>query len=191
MGIPLFRFLFRKMWNTRWLTLSTFAGLVLAVAFTTSIPMYADGALKRVVAQSLQEKSEGLPAGSLLIRNQAAAGSQTDLNALANVDRYIHEDVPKHVGFPYSTDVRTYSIRSSEVVPVDTSKVDPSRVRQLGLMTMSGLEDKVELSQGRWFVDSSNSSGGVIEASCWKRRCSATIFISMMNSSIPYMAGSI
>ncbi|MBD3918050.1 FtsX-like permease family protein [Paenibacillus sp. PR3] len=165
MGIPLFRFLYRKMWNTRWLTFSTFAGLVLAVAFTTSIPMYADGALKRVVAQSLQEKSAGLPAGSLLIRNQAAAGSQTDLTALKDVDQYIHTDVPKQVGFPISTDVRTYSIRSSEIVPVDITKVDPSRVRQMSLMTMSGLEDKVDLSQGRWFVDSASSSGdGVIEA---------------------------
>ena len=50
----LIRFLFRKMWNTQWLTLSTLAGLFVAVAFTTSIPMYADGALKRVIAQSLQ-----------------------------------------------------------------------------------------------------------------------------------------
>ncbi len=52
----MFRFLFRKMWNTRWLTLSTLIGLIMAVAFTTSIPMYADGSLKRVVAKSLEEK---------------------------------------------------------------------------------------------------------------------------------------
>jgi len=164
MGIPLFRFLFRKMWNTRWLTISTFAGLVIAVAFATSIPMYTDGALKRVVAQSLQEKSEGLPAGSLLIRNQATAGAKTDLKALNDVDTYIKEDVPSRIGFPVSTDVRTYSIRSTEVVPVDITKVDPSRVRQMTLMTMSGLKDKVEVTQGRWFNDSAAGEGDTIEA---------------------------
>ncbi|GFN30432.1 ABC transporter permease [Paenibacillus xylaniclasticus] len=165
MGIPLFRFLFRKMWNTRWLTFSTFVGLVIAVAFATSIPMYTDGALKRVVAQSLQEKSEGLPAGSLLIRNQAAAGTKTDLNGLNDVDSYIQEDVPKRIGFPVSTEVRTYSIRSTEVVPVDVTKVDPSRVRQMSLTTMSGLKDKVEVTQGRWFKDNASlGEGDTIEA---------------------------
>ena len=53
MGLPLLRLLFRKMWNTRWMTFSTLIGLIVAVAFTVSIPMYADGALKRVVAQTL------------------------------------------------------------------------------------------------------------------------------------------
>ena len=75
MGMPLFRFLFRKMWNTRWMTLSSLAGLIIAVAFATSIPMYADGALKRVVAESLKDESSGLPAGSLLMRYQATGGN--------------------------------------------------------------------------------------------------------------------
>lgn len=61
MSMPMLRFLIRKMWNTRWLTLSSLVGLIMAVAFTTSIPMYADGSLKRVVAKSLQEKTGGLP----------------------------------------------------------------------------------------------------------------------------------
>ena len=53
MGLPLLRLLFRKMWNTRWMTFSTLIGLIVAVAFTSSIPMYADGALKRVdIAQT-------------------------------------------------------------------------------------------------------------------------------------------
>ncbi|GGG90040.1 FtsX-like permease family protein [Paenibacillus radicis (ex Gao et al. 2016)] len=160
MGIPLFRFLFRKMWNTRWLTISTLAGLTMAVAFATSIPMYADGALKRVVAQSLQQKSTGLPAGSLLMRYQSQGG-KTDLAALTDVSSFITEEVPGKIGFPYDTAVRTYSIRSADVIPEDPNKVDASRSRQLTMMSMSGLKDKVELAQGRWFVDA--PSDGLIE----------------------------
>ena len=63
------------------MTLSSLAGLIIAVAFATSIPMYADGALKRVVAESLKDESSGLPAGSLLMRYQATGG-KTDLNGL-------------------------------------------------------------------------------------------------------------
>ncbi|MGO4371474.1 ABC transporter permease, partial [Paenibacillus sp. MCAF20] len=163
MGIPLFRFLFRKMWNTRWLTLSTLAGLTLAVAFATSIPMYADGALKRVVADSLQEKSSGLPAGSLLMRYQSPSGGKTDLAALSELKRYITEDVPKEIGFPFGTYVTGYSIRSSDVVPEDPTKVDAGRNRQLTIMTMSELESKTELTQGRWFTNS-EGDGEILEA---------------------------
>jgi putative ABC transport system permease protein len=162
MGMPLFRFLFRKMWNTRWLTLSTLAGLILAVAFATSIPMYADGALKRVVAQSLQEKSTGLPAGSLLMRYQSTGGEQADLAGLKTVDDYIRSDVPKKIGFPHQTYVGGFSIRSSEISPVDPN-VDASRTRQFAIMTMTGLEDKAELTQGRWYTNS-EGSGSELEA---------------------------
>lgn len=158
MGIPLFRFLFRKMWNTRWLTLSTLAGLTLAVAFATSIPMYADGALKRVVAESLQQKSAGLPAGSLLMRYQSPAGGKTDISALSELKRYIANDVPKEIGFPFDTFVNSNSIRSAEVVPEDSTKVDAGRNRQLTIMSMSGLDTSTELVQGRWFINAEGDS---------------------------------
>ncbi|MGG4141738.1 ABC transporter permease [Paenibacillus algorifonticola] len=163
MGIPLLRFLFRKMWNTRWLTLSALAGLTIAVAFATSIPMYADGALKRVVAASLKEKSTGLPAGSLLMRYQSPGGQTTDLSALTEVDRYIKEDVPNEIGFAYQNFVRSLSLRGADVVPEDPTKVDASRTRQMTLMSMTELEGKTEIMQGRWFTDKVDKDG-VMEA---------------------------
>lgn len=163
MGIPLFRFLFRKMWNTRWLTLSTLAGLTLAVAFATSIPMYADGALKRVVAESLQEKSTGLPAGSLLMRFQSTPGEKTDITALSELEKYITTTVPKDIGFTYDTYLKNYSIRSADVVPEDPTKVDAGRNRQLTIMTMSDLEAHSDIAQGQWF-SKTEGDGKIIEA---------------------------
>ncbi|MFD0715175.1 FtsX-like permease family protein [Paenibacillus sp. GCM10027626] len=160
MGLPLFRFLFRKMWNTRWLTLSSLAGLIIAVAFATSIPMYADGALKRVVAQTLKDESGGLPAGSMLMRYQASGG-KTDPAALTEVSRFIKEDVPKQIGFPHNTFVQSMMIRSTEITPEDPTKVDPSRVRQMSIMSMSGLDKKSELAQGRWFNDKIEADGTI------------------------------
>ncbi len=163
MGIPLFRFLFRKMWNTRWLTLSTLAGLTLAVAFATSIPMYADGALKRVVAQQLQEKSTGMPAGSLLMRYQSTPGQATQLDALKQVDGYIRDEVPKAIGFDFDTYARSYSIRSGDVVPEDPTKVDAGRNRQLTLMSLTDLQSHAELAQGQWYSDKAGD-GDILEA---------------------------
>ncbi|MEC0210550.1 ABC transporter permease [Paenibacillus ehimensis] len=160
--MAMLRFLFRKMWNTRWLTLSTLAGLIMAVAFTTSIPMYSDGSLKRVVSKSLEEKNNGLSAGAVLIRFQASGNEKADLNGLSDVDQYIKEDLPKDIAFPYDAYVRTYSIRGSQITPEDKSKVDPSKRRQMTLMAQNGLKDQVELTQGQWF--SEQPKDGIIEA---------------------------
>ena len=44
--------------------------------------MYSDGALKRLVAESLEERSAGLPAGSLLFCYQAVGNTRTDLSPI-------------------------------------------------------------------------------------------------------------
>ncbi|WP_256760282.1 ABC transporter permease [Cohnella sp. WQ 127256] len=154
----LIRFLYRKMWNTRWMTLSTLAGLFVAVAFTTSIPMYADGALKRVVSQSLQDNSEGLPAGSMLIRYQSTDG-KTDMDSFNNVNKYIQEDVTSHIGFPIEVTQRSVSIRSGEVSPEDPTKVDASRTRKLTLAAFGGLKEQSEIAGGKWFADRAEADG--------------------------------
>lgn len=154
----LIRFLFRKMWNTRWLTLSTLAGLFVAVAFTTSIPMYADGALKRVVSQSLEDNSQGLPAGSLMIRYQSTTG-KTDMAGFSDVDSYIREDVTSQIGFPVDVAQRSLSLRSSEVSPEDPNTVDASRTRKLTIAAFSGLKEQAELAGGKWFADRAEADG--------------------------------
>ena len=163
MRLPLLRFLFRKMWNTRWMTFTTLIGLIIAVAFTSGIPMYSDGSLKRVVAESLREKdSSGLPAGSLLFRYQAVGNKRTDLASCQTVDRYIEQDVPEEIGVDYYTYVETTSIRASQVKPVDPSKVDASRRRTMAMQSMNRLDEHIELTNGEMY--SEQMTDGVIEA---------------------------
>lgn len=159
---PLLRFLYRKMWNTRWLTLSTLLGLIMAVSFTTSIPMYANGSLKRVVAKSLEEKSDGLPAGSILIRYQAAGSEKTELDDLRDVNQYILEQLPEEIAFPVQSMVRSMTIRGAQISPVDPTKVDPSKRRQMTLTSNLHIADHIELTSGTMF--SENIKDGVIEA---------------------------
>ena len=68
------------------------------------------------------------------------------------------------------------AIRSAELTPEDPSKVDASRVRQMSIMTMSGLDKKTELAQGRWFADSLGSDDTVeavmMEEAMYRKRCS-------------------
>lgn len=158
--MALIRFLFRKMWNTRWLTLSTLAGLFVAVAFTTSIPMYADGALKRVVSQSLQDNSQGLPAGSLLISYQSTDG-QTNMEAFDDVNSYIENEAKAEIGFPADSSQRSLTLRSSEVYPEEPTKVDASRTRKLTVTALGGLKSQAEQARGQWFADKTDQDGTI------------------------------
>lgn len=162
MGVPLLRLLFRKMWNTKWLTLSTLLGLIVAVSFTVSIPMYSDGSLKRVVSSTLQAESEGLPAGSLIMSYQAPGGTKTDLSGLEAVNQYIASEVPEQIGFPYEAYVNSRSIRGTEVYPEDPTKVDASRTRTMGIVSMSGLSDRISVTGGQLFSEA--AGGDVLEA---------------------------
>lgn len=162
MSMPMLRFLFRKMWNTRWLTISTLLGLVMAVAFTTSIPMYADGSLKRVVAKSLEEKSEGLPAGSLLMRYQAVGTERADLEELKAVNAYIQNDIPTNIDFPIHTYASSYAIKGAQLSPAEGTKADPSKRRQMTLTSISGLKDQVDWSYGQ--MASGQVQNGQLEA---------------------------
>lgn len=162
MGAPLMRLLFRKMWNTKWLTISTLLGLIVAVSFTVSIPMYSDGALKRVVSTTLVANSEGLPAGSLLMSYQAPGGTKTDSNALEAVTKYISEEVPQEITFPFDTYVNTRSLRASEIYPEDPTKVDASRTRTMSLLSMNNLKDHITITNGKLYNDAPQDN--VIEA---------------------------
>lgn len=162
MGMPLLRFLFRKMWNTRWMTLTTLLGLIIAVAFTSGIPMYSDGALKRLVADSLEEKNAGFPAGSMLFRYQAVGNTRADLDAYDRVTEYIEHDVPEMVGFDYYTYVQTTGLRATTVTPVDPDAVDTSRRRTMSVQSMTDLGDFIELTNGTMFSD--EMTGSVVEA---------------------------
>lgn len=161
MFLAMLRFLYRKMWKTRWLTLSTLAGLIIAVAFTTSIPMYANGSLKRVVQQSLLEENQGLPAGALLIRYQTVGSDVPDLSDIEKVDAFISNEIPQRIAFPYHNFVRSYGLRSATVYPADPDKADNVR-RKLSVSTMSELAEHVEITNGEMFSDTEN--GDVVEA---------------------------
>jgi putative ABC transport system permease protein len=150
--MAILRFLYRKMWNNRWFTLSTLLGLTIAVAFTMSIPMYSDGSLKRLVSQTLQQQTDGLPAASLYLKYQASGKEETDLEAFHDADQFIREELPSDIGFPSDPLISRFSIRSSQIKSVDLTQ-GSSKFRQLELAAQPNLIDLIEITQGRMFEE--------------------------------------
>jgi len=141
------------MWNNRWFTLSTLLGLTIAVSFTMSIPMYSDGSLKRLVAQTLEQQTNGLPAASLYMKYQAVGNAETDLEAFQDTDQFIREELPADIGFPSEAFASRFSIRSSQIKSADPNQSASSKFRQLELTAQPGLNDLIKITQGRMFED--------------------------------------
>lgn len=160
--MQIFRFLFRKMWSNRWLTGSSLLGLIIAVALTTSIPMYTDGSMQRFVNKELEAQSEGLPAGSMVLRYQRMGSEKAELDKFNAMRKYVAEEVTMQAGFPNETLYETMGLRNERITPVDPDAVDPSRRREMGVGVASEVEKQIEIVQGRMYSD--KAPNGVIEA---------------------------
>ncbi|MDQ6422385.1 ABC transporter permease [Paenibacillus sp. LHD-117] len=155
------RFIRRKMWNNRTLTASSFIGLLLAVAFTASIPVYTEHALSKMIATSLNDSDAAPPPGSLLLRYQAARNAKTELDELKAVDAYIENKLPQEIGYPRKHSVASYALGQSQLRPSGGQTTD-NRRRQMTLMSQTGMKEQVELTDGRMY--GASNADGTIEA---------------------------
>ncbi|GMK48002.1 hypothetical protein PghCCS26_51320 [Paenibacillus glycanilyticus] len=141
------QFLFLKMWQNRWFTLSTLLGLTVAASFAMSIPMYADGTLKRVVAKSLQEETEGLPAASLYMKYQSDGSADADWSGLGELDNWMRKVLPDRIGFPAQAYSSRISLPSSTIRSGGSAQA--GRLVRMELATQSGVPDAVNLTDGK------------------------------------------
>ncbi|REK77684.1 ABC transporter permease [Paenibacillus paeoniae] len=164
---PLLRFLRRKMWNNRPLTISSFIGLLLAVSFTSSIPFYTDHALSRIISTTLNEEGPGAPPGSILTRYQPTRNESTDSEGLAALHDYMMNKLPEQIDYPQLQSIATYSIAQSQLRQDAADGKTDNRRRQMSLMSQSGLAEQIEIISGAMYGNSPNSDG-IIEAMVWE-----------------------
>jgi len=156
-------YLLLKMWQNRWFTCGTLLGLTVAAAFAMSIPMYADGTLKRLVAKSLQEQTKGLPAASLYMKYQSAGLDETDLEGLSETDSWISEELPRRIGFPSVASSSRFSLPMSILRSADiTGEGTSSRLVRMAIAAQSGIPEHVDLVDGR--MPQYGMQDGIIEA---------------------------
>ncbi|WP_276356061.1 ABC transporter permease [Cohnella caldifontis] len=139
-------YLLLKMWQNRWFTLGTLLGLTVAAAFAMSIPMYADGTLKRLVASSLQEKTKGLPPASLYIKYQPSDMEDADVEGLAQTEDWIGGQLPGRIGFPVIATSSRFGLPMSAIRPADGGS---GRLVRMELAWQSGIAERAEVTEGK------------------------------------------
>jgi putative ABC transport system permease protein len=157
----MFRFVRRKMRNNRVLTASSFVGLLIAVAFAASIPVYTEHALTKTMNAALSEGESTAPPGSLLVRYQAARGTHTALEELKSWNEYLTETLPGGIGYPLSQYVIHYGLTQSQLRPSGAGQAD-NRRRQLTMTSQTGMDEQAELIDGRMYK--ADTEEGPLEA---------------------------
>ncbi|MFC4600131.1 ABC transporter permease [Cohnella hongkongensis] len=142
-------YLILKMWQNRAYTLSTLLGLTVAAAFAMSVPMYADGTLKRLVAKSLEGQTKGLPAASLYVKYQPGAAKDTDLESLGELDDWMAGELPGRIGFPADAYSGRMNLPASTVRTAEPGTGSASRIVRMELAAQSGDFDRLDVVQGK------------------------------------------
>lgn len=163
--MALFVMIMRKMRNNRWLELSLLFGLTISVALVSSMPMYTNAILQRMLLKDLQklQNDKGIFPGSV----EAFAfvnGEETDeqnKSRFAFADDFMMRQAGAF-GLPASQFVKERSTESMTLQPADPSRVDGSVKRVGDIVAKTDLFDHVKVIDGR--LPAKEPVDGVYEA---------------------------
>ncbi|GIQ69919.1 ABC transporter permease [Xylanibacillus composti] len=158
--------LFRKTVKNRWLVLSLLTGMTLCIALTSSMPIYKNSILQRMLHKEMEQSyvNTGAYTGRI-----SAESSLPDVPAHEQVRDIIEMDAywEQHIfdnseAFTPLFYVRERLSRAIQIVPADPERVNPEQQRTARLYMRSGLLDHIRLVDGR--LPSPEPVDGVYEA---------------------------
>jgi putative ABC transport system permease protein len=142
----------RKMASNKWLELSMLFGLVVNVALVSSMPVYTDAILQRMLLKDLQKqqlKTQEYP-GNVRIFSYRN-GDEDDARSkerLQFADRFLASQSGSF-GMPVKLYTRVRSTGNVAFVPTDPTKVDGTVQRNGDFSALEGLQEHVKLVDGR------------------------------------------
>ncbi|TLS52317.1 FtsX-like permease family protein [Paenibacillus antri] len=165
--IAILTMLFRKMAKNRWLVAGLLAGMCLCTALTSSMPIYKNASLQRMLTKELErhyERTSTYP-GSIMATgtpNFQPEDAEKQAAFLKSYDALWEKDAlldPSLTALDYVKERQTVTFR---IVPADPTRMDPEENRVAKLVMRTGLEEHVRLIDGR--MPSPEPQNGVYEA---------------------------
>ncbi len=146
--------IFRKMVKNKWLEMSLLMGLVLIVAMVSSMPIYTDAILQRMLIKELEQKqlTSNLFSGgytAAVTFSDSMGGTVTPTERIARLDRAMNQ--AKDAGFqlPLHEFVTERYTPMFKLIPTDVTKINPDIKRFANIVGMTDLEDNIRLVDGR------------------------------------------
>lgn len=143
----------RKMINNKALELSLLLGLIIIVALMSSMPIYRNGVLNRMITRDLElmQKNTGEYPGMIrlsgYIYNDQAKGKEMQ-KAIRQIDGFMQGE-KKDFHVPVLQYIQRRQSASYDFKPANPEELDPNVSRFGGIGGMTGLERRVKLVDGR------------------------------------------
>lgn len=161
--MALFIMILRKMVNNKWLELSLLFGLIISVALASSMPIYTNAILQRLLIQELrqlQNDSNQYP-GIYWLTAIMNPQDQHKSAKIAETDEFMSK-VGHRFGIPLQYYVKERSTQRYGLTPAEPDKVDANVQRSADISAIEGMEEHIRLVDGR--LPAKEPVGGVYEA---------------------------
>ncbi|ULL15775.1 ABC transporter permease [Paenibacillus sp. H1-7] len=155
----------RKMIKNKWLELSLLLGLIISVGLVSSMPIYTNAILQRLLVKDLellQDNTQQYP-GIFWTSTFITGEIQPDAakQAIMATDEYMVKTAQPGFHLPIKSYVIERATDKYNLVPADGDKVDGTVKRLSDITSLSGLEDHVRLIDGKF--PSAEPVNGVVE----------------------------
>ncbi|RKN84104.1 ABC transporter permease [Paenibacillus ginsengarvi] len=143
--------IFRKMLKNKWLELSLLFGLVLSVALVSSMPIYTEAILQRMLVKELENYQVSNGAYPLTHRTGIFLTGETpeeNGKSAHEVDAYMQSASGKF-NLPILQFVKERGTDTFNFVPVDKERVDATVKRNVDIVALDHFEDHVKLVDGK------------------------------------------
>ncbi len=162
----MFTLLFRKMRNTKWMVLCLFIGFLLAAGMMSTVPVYMDASLQRILIKDMQayQTETGLYPGEYVVSTslQMKASYDDRMNTVETLDWLLNDrtaaiDIPQANSKTILSDEYVYILAASN-----------TRVK---MMAMNNIEDHINIIEGRMYNPGRNEDGSfeiICDAECLK-----------------------
>lgn len=143
----------RKMIKNKWMEMGLLCGLILSVALVSSMPIYTEAILQRMLVKQLENKQIENNQYPTIHWSAAYLYPETDQEASASyfhpMDQYISEQAYDTFNLPVLQHVLERATDRHKLVPVDPNRVDPEQRRFADVAALSNLEEHIRLVDGR------------------------------------------
>lgn len=151
--MALFVMIIRKMVQNKWLVASLFIGLVMSVALVSSMPIYSEAILSRMLVKDLEtlQSKQNIYPGTIYSRMHVLKETPEQMNTIyKSVNQYIRDTATESFQIPVQNLVMDIQSKSMKIRPAN--EPDPNRIKQVKTITLrsfSEFEDHIQLKDGR------------------------------------------
>ncbi|RAV20546.1 ABC transporter permease [Paenibacillus contaminans] len=140
----------RKMLKNKWLELSLLLGLILSVGLVSSMPIYTNAILQRMLVKDMEnlQKASGYYPG-MIYMNGYMYGDGDPVERLKQADSFLANDGIPHFKLPVRYLTRERTTESYAMVRADSASLDTKSVYHADVVGLEELSEHIRLVDGK------------------------------------------